>query len=83
MLAFEHAALLARGRFEHTVHMKLAALALLFVVACGGGEADLAAGHPRVGTPAPAIDLPDTNGGRVTLDSYRGKYLVVHFGTSW
>lgn len=63
--------------------MKLAALAVLFVVACGNSDADLTAGHPRIGTPAPAIDLPDTIGGRVNLESYRGKYLVVHFGTSW
>lgn len=63
--------------------MKLATLAFLFVVACGGGSSDPAAGHPMVGTPAPAIDLPDTNGGRVSLESYRGKYVVIHFGTSW
>jgi len=32
---------------------------------------------------APAFDLPDLNGGRVTLESLRGKVVVVDFWATW
>ncbi len=62
--------------------MKIFALAVLFVVACGRGE-DATSKQPLIGTKAPAFDLPNTVGQRVALESYRGKYVVLHFGTSW
>jgi peroxiredoxin len=32
---------------------------------------------------APPFDLPDLNGGRVTLDSLKGKVVVVDFWATW
>jgi hypothetical protein len=63
--------------------MKFAVIALLFVFGCQGSQEDLAAGHPLVGTKAPNVDLPTTTGERATMEQFRGKWLVVHFGTSW
>ncbi len=33
--------------------------------------------------PAPPFDLPDLNGGRVSLDSLKGKVVVVDFWATW
>jgi len=32
---------------------------------------------------APPFDLPDLNGGRVSLDSFKGKVVVVDFWATW
>jgi hypothetical protein len=51
--------------------------ALALVVALGStGTARAAA---AVGQPAPAITLPDTNGKTVTLDAYKGKWVVLEW----
>ena len=62
--------------------MKFAVIALLFVFGCKG-SGDLTADHPLIGQKAPNFDLPTTKGDRVKLDQYRGKWVVIHFGTSW
>ncbi|HVU98983.1 MAG TPA: TlpA disulfide reductase family protein [Puia sp.] len=36
-----------------------------------------------VGKQAPELSLPDVNGKPVSLDSYKGKYLLVDFWASW
>jgi len=36
-----------------------------------------------VGKQAPELSLPDVNGKSVSLDSYKGKYLLVDFWASW
>ena len=36
-----------------------------------------------VGKQAPELSLPDVNGKAVSLDSYKGKYLLVDFWASW
>jgi len=33
--------------------------------------------------PAPPFDLPDLNGGRVSLDSLKGKVVIVDFWATW
>jgi thiol-disulfide isomerase/thioredoxin len=49
----------------------------LAVAACGAA--------PRSGEAktAPPFDLPDLNGGRVTLDALKGKVVVVDFWATW
>ena len=61
--------------------MKYAVLALLVLVACSNG--DLTADHPMIGQKAPTFNLVSTDGQNVSLESYRGKWVVLHFGTSW
>ena len=61
--------------------MRSGTFALLAVVvllaACGPAPQ---AGQTKA---APAFDLPDLNGGRVTLASLEGKVLVVDFWATW
>jgi peroxiredoxin len=61
--------------------MRSGTFALLAVVvllaACGPAPQ---AGQPKA---APAFDLPDLNGGRVSLASLEGKVLVVDFWATW
>jgi peroxiredoxin len=37
----------------------------------------------EIGSPAPSFSLPDTSGNPVSLDSYKGKVLLVDFWASW
>lgn len=62
--------------------MKYAVLALLFLAACSG-DSDLTADHPMLGQKAPAFDLVSTTGEHVSLEKYKGKWVIMHFGTSW
>jgi cytochrome oxidase Cu insertion factor (SCO1/SenC/PrrC family) len=40
-------------------------------------------GSPLVGKPAPAVDLPTTSGGPLSLSSYKGKPVLLSFFASW
>jgi peroxiredoxin len=53
------------------------AVAALAVAACGPAPAS------KVAKAAPPFDLPDLNGGRVSLDSLKGKVVVVDFWATW
>jgi len=39
--------------------------------------------QPMIGEPAPSFELTDVNGKPFALTDWQGKYLVIHFGTSW
>ena len=39
--------------------------------------------QPMVGDPAPAFELKDPKGNTWSLAEQRGKFVVIHFGTSW
>ena len=39
--------------------------------------------QPMVGDPAPAFELKDPKGRTFSLAEQRGKFVVIHFGTSW
>ena len=58
------------GRF----HLIVAAL---LAAACGPAR------QAKDTKPAPPFDLPDLNGGRVSLDSLKGKVVVVDFWATW
>ncbi len=50
---------------------------LLALPACGPARKTAEA------KPAPAFDLPDLNGGRATLESLKGKVVIVDFWATW
>jgi peroxiredoxin len=56
----------------------LVAVAAAFAVAACG-----AAPKSKEAKAAPPFDLPDLNGGRVSLDSLKGKVVVVDFWATW
>lgn len=39
--------------------------------------------HPWIGDVAPAFALEDVDGTTLALEDLRGRYVVIHFGTSW
>jgi hypothetical protein len=39
--------------------------------------------HPMIGEAAPVFDLPEVDGGTLSLESFKGRYVVLHFGASW
>jgi hypothetical protein len=49
----------------------------------GAGADGPAPAQPRLGEDAPAFDLRDVRGGRLSLRGLRGRFVVLHFGTSW
>jgi peroxiredoxin len=61
------------------VRLRVPFLVSLFAVALVGcGPA------PKAGVqPAPPFDLPDLNGGRTTLESLKGKVVVLDFWATW
>lgn len=58
-----------------------ALLAVLLVLLLGGALP--AAGQPVVGGQAPGFSLPALDGATVSLDSYSGRFVVLHFGAGW
>src|SRR5512138_1080732 len=52
-------------------------LSLGFAAGCGPARKTA---EPK---PAPAFDLADLNGGRATLDSLKGKVVVLDFWATW
>lgn len=69
---------------------RLAVVALSFLMAaCGGerGEAPGPSGSGRAALPrgpmAPPLDLPDLQGTRVNLASFRGHPVIVNFWATW
>ena len=61
----------------------------VIVVAAAAGAVVLsssdtgASRRPEVGQPAPAFDLESVDGGRVSLESLRGRPVIVNFFASW
>lgn len=62
---------------------------VLLAALCGltagtvGAEGPDVSTHPMIGEVAPAFDLEEVAGGRLSLESLEGRYVVVHFGASW
>jgi|RhiMetdeSRZDD1v2_1073273.scaffolds.fasta_scaffold240441_2 peroxiredoxin len=65
------------------VHMLRRVRVGLVAVACGLAVACGPAPQLKEVKPAPPFDLPDLNGGRVSLDSLKGKVVVVDFWATW
>lgn len=56
---------------------------LLFALALGAVTATSAVADARLGDSAPAFALPDSAGRTVTLESLRGRVVVLDFTASW
>lgn len=41
------------------------------------------ASHPMIGEAAPAFNLEEVSGGALSLETLKGRYVVLHFGASW
>lgn len=59
------------------------ALACVATLAALSAPAVAAGPHPLVSHPAPAFSLPGRDGAPVTLESLRGKVVLVDFWASW
>ena len=65
------------------VQIRSAALALTLMLAGDTVTAKDPAGA-MLGQPAPAFRLTDVRTGEVvSLEDYRGRFVVLHFGASW
>lgn len=58
-------------------------LALALGVALSIAASAAAQEQPFLGTAAPPFDLPTLDGDNVSLESCRGKLVVLHFGAGW
>ncbi|MBI3754241.1 MAG: TlpA family protein disulfide reductase [Deltaproteobacteria bacterium] len=66
-----------------TCNLQLITFILLFAVVTGCGGPQNKQPTVKVGTPAPAFALNLVNGGSITLDSFKGKPMVITFMASW
>ncbi len=58
--------------------------AILFATACGPLDLESAEdAHPLIGTIAPEFSLPVLDGGELSLESLRGKTVVLDFWATW
>lgn len=69
--------------------IEIAVLLLVLSLLAGAARAEepgpdvTLADHPMIGELAPAFDLVGVDGERLSLESLRGRFVVIHFGTSW
>lgn len=74
-----------RSRLARWVAVGVAVVLLGFVALLATREPaqSTVAPSPLEGKPAPSISRPDLDGQRVTLESYRGRWVVVNFFATW
>jgi cytochrome c biogenesis protein CcmG/thiol:disulfide interchange protein DsbE len=56
---------------------------LVAVLATRSAGENITAASPLLGKPAPAIDSTSLGGAKVTLASFRGRFVVINFFASW
>lgn len=79
-----HAARLKLAGQVAAIGLVAALLALLVWKVAGGSESEVEGLGSGKTPPAPGFNLPRLTGaGRISLDSYRGKAVVVNFWASW
>ena len=79
---------LASPRHDHLARWLAAGLAILLLAFVGllatrQPAQSTVAPSPLEGKPAPSISRPDLAGERVTLERFRGKWVVVNFFATW
>jgi cytochrome c biogenesis protein CcmG/thiol:disulfide interchange protein DsbE len=77
-----------RGRPRRTIlwtaiTVGVAVAILVAVLATRQSAANVEAGSPLLGKPAPALAGADFSGRRVALSDFHGKYVLVNFFASW
>ena len=68
-------------RFFSFKHAVLILLLLIMAVPATGFAGELP--QPKIGEAAPAFNLEDLQGEKVVLADLLGKFVVIHFATSW
>jgi hypothetical protein len=58
-------------------------LLLLFPVALPGNGFAEELPQPKIGAAAPAFNLQTLQGTKLSLSDQHGKFVVIHFATSW
>jgi len=71
-------AILSADAFKE--HSGLAKLKAMLTVQAA---TDASPAYPLINQQAPEINLPDANGKMVSLNNFRGKYLLIDFWASW
>ena len=68
-------------RFFSFKHVALLLLLLLMAVPATVFAEELP--QPKIGEDAPAFNLEPLQGEKIALADLRGKFVVIHFATSW
>lgn len=72
---------------KHTVRTLITGILVLgaaaFHPAGVEGQDSGVSSHPMIGEAAPAFDLKEVAKGKLSLESLKGRYVVLHFGASW
>ena len=61
----------------------LGLLAATHFPALAGDQDSGVASHPMIGEAAPAFDIEEVGGGTLSLESLKGRFVVLHFGAGW
>jgi hypothetical protein len=80
-LLFSHGGRMNR-RSRALVSVLGAALLMSVAGAAAAQNGDVAK-HPMIGDAAPPFKLESTAGKTHSLEEWKGKYIVLHFGASW
>ena len=72
----------AEGNWSRRIGQPFALGLALAVLSCSGG-CDGGSGHSMTPEPAPAFSLPTLTGEMVSLESLRGKTVVIDFWATW
>lgn len=71
------------NRYQHSL-VSLSCVALLMsAVASAWAQKSDVSSHPMIGDQAPPFELAATNGDTLSLEGWKGKFVVLHFGASW
>jgi hypothetical protein len=71
------------NRFKRSLVL-LSCVSLLIPVATSAwAQKSNVSAHPMIGDQAPPIELASIRGDTLSLEGWKGKFVVLHFGASW
>ena len=68
---------------HHSIVVLFCAALLVAFANSAGAQNTNVSEHPMIGEAAPPIELSTVGGYTLSLADFKGKYVVIHFGTSW